>query len=148
MKIYIDLSKDDKELAVTIHSSNQAAADKLAAYLMAYEDSILAYDERGAKPLRIDEILCIYTSRKKVYVRTMQGEYEVRQRLYEWEERLSMQDYVRISQSEIVNLHHVLRFDLTMSGSITIEIKNHHKGMVSRRYLPKIRKRLERMKQL
>lgn len=65
MKIYIDLSKDDKELAVTIHSSNQAVADKLAAYLMAYEDSILAYDERGAKPLRIDEILCIYTSRKK-----------------------------------------------------------------------------------
>lgn len=131
MKIYIDLSKDDKALAVTIHFSNQAAADKLAAYLMAYEDSILAYDERGVKPLRIDEILCIYTSRKKVYVRTMQGEYEVRQRLYEWEERLSMQDFVRISHSEIVNLHHVLRFDLSMSGSITIEMKNHYKGMVS-----------------
>lgn len=59
-----------------------------------------------------------------------------------------MQDFVRISHSEIVNLHHVLRFDLSMSGSITIEMKDHHKEIVSRRYLPKIRKRLERMKQL
>lgn len=48
--------------------------------------------------------------------------------------------FVRISNSEIVNLRRVNNFDLSYAGTIRVSLNNGDTAFVSRRYIPKIKK--------
>ena len=60
-------------------------------------------------------------------------------RLYELEERLDNR-FVRISNSEIVNLKKVKSLDLSFVGTICMELSNGEVSYVSRRYVSKMKK--------
>ena len=76
----------------------------------------------------------------KVFAVTGNGEYCVRSRLYELEERLDGSRFVRISNSEIINLNMVEHFDLSFSGTICVKLSNDTITYVSRRYVAKIKR--------
>ena len=58
----------------------------------------------------------------------------------EAEERLDNSKFVRISNSEIVNLKKVKSLDLSFVGTICMELSNGTVSYVSRRYVSKIKK--------
>ncbi len=86
------------------------------------------------------ELIRIYASGGKVFAVTHKGEYTLRLRLYEVEERLSAQQFVRISNSEIINLKKVESFDLSFTGTICVKLSNGTVTYVSRRYVSKLKK--------
>lgn len=90
--------------------------------------------------LNQDDIINIYASEKKVFAVTNDGEYTIRFRLYELEKRLDKNKFVRISNSEIINLNKVKNFDLSLSGTIRVKFSNEKTTYVSRRYVSKIKK--------
>ncbi|MDR0919563.1 MAG: LytTR family transcriptional regulator [Oscillospiraceae bacterium] len=77
---------------------------------------------------------------KKIYAITDDDEYIVKMRLYELEERLSKSKFVRVSNSEIINLGKVKDFDLSFSGSICVRFVDNTTTFVSRRFVTKIKK--------
>ena len=81
----------------------------------------------------------IYASAGKVFAVTEQGEYILRFRLYELEDRMDSHCFVRISNSEIINLKKVKSFDLSFRGTICVEFKDGSVTYVSRRYVSKIK---------
>lgn len=85
------------------------------------------------------DILRIYASSGKVFAVTEKGEYTLRPRLYELEERLDHNHFVRISHSEIVNLRKVKNFDLSFTGTICVSLSDGTTAYVSRRYVTKIK---------
>lgn len=85
------------------------------------------------------EIIRSYASGGKVFAVTQGGEYVIRLRLYELEERLDKRCFVRISNSEIVNLRKVKNFDLGYTGTIRVTMKNGDTAFVSRRYVSRIK---------
>ena len=85
------------------------------------------------------EIIRIYADRGKVLAVTDRGEFSLRLRLYELEERLDRGSFARISNSEIVNLRRVKHFDLSYTGTIRVSFSNGDSAFVSRRYLRKIK---------
>ena len=85
------------------------------------------------------EIVRIYSENKKVYIRTKEDTYEVRDRLYVLEERLWDKGYVRISNSEIVNVSQIEKLDMSYTGTIKMYMKNGDETYVSRRYVSRIR---------
>ena len=87
-----------------------------------------------------DEIKRIYSSGGKVYAETADGVYTLRQRLYEMEERLDNSRFVRISNSEIINLQKVKSFDMNLVGTICVSFIDFGTTYVSRRYVTKIKK--------
>lgn len=89
--------------------------------------------------LEQQEILRIYASGGKVLAVTDVGEFTLRLRLYELEERLDKGSFVRISHSEIVNLRRVKNFDLSYAGTIRVTLSNGDTAFVSRRYISKIK---------
>ena len=91
------------------------------------------------KLLDEEELIRIYAGSGKVFAVTQQGEYVVRLRLYELEERLDRKKFVRISNSEIINLKKVKAFDLSFAGTVCVEFLNGTVTYVSRRYVPKIK---------
>lgn len=85
------------------------------------------------------DILRIYASGGKVFAATDRGEYTLRLRLYELEERLDKGRFVRISHSEIINLKKVRAFDLSLSGTICVSLLDGTVTYASRRYVGKIK---------
>lgn len=94
------------------------------------------------KILEQDELFRIYAGGGKVFAETNYGEYLLRLRLYEAEDRLNPAQFVRISNSEIIHLKKVKNFDLSFVGTISVEMTNGTTTYVSRRYVAKIKKLL------
>ena len=99
---------------------------------------------RGREAVRVSRsmVLRFYTEDKGVYCQTAQGVFTVRQRLYELEEELAGTRFVRVSNSEIVNLDRVTGLDLTFAGTIKMTLEGGTVCWVSRRYVKKIKEAL------
>ncbi len=82
----------------------------------------------------------IYLNSGKVVAVTDKGEYVLRLRLYEIENLLLTDQFIRISNSEIINLKKVNNFDLSFTGTICVKLSNGVTTYVSRRYVPKLKK--------
>lgn len=89
--------------------------------------------------LEQSDISRIYASAGKIFAATARGEYTLRLRLYELEERLDQNQFVRISNSEIINLKKVKNFDLSFTGTICVSMSDGTATYVSRRYVNKIK---------
>ncbi|MGN0688286.1 MAG: LytTR family DNA-binding domain-containing protein [Oscillospiraceae bacterium] len=101
---------------------------------------ITGFREDVLRIIEPDEIKRVYSSGGKVYAETGNGEYILRQRLYEMEERLDNSRFVRISNSEIINLQKVKCFDMNLVGTICVSFADSGTTYVSRRYVSKIKK--------
>lgn len=86
------------------------------------------------------DLIRVYANAGRVFAVTGKGEYTLRLRLYELEARLNPNQFVRISNSEIINLKKVKNFDLSFTGTICVELVNGTTTYVSRRYVSKIKK--------
>jgi len=73
---------------------------------------------------------------------TTQGEYHLGLRLYQVLEKLPSH-FLKISQSEIVNLKEIERFNITPNGLVEIHLKNKETTYSSRRYLKSIKEKLQ-----
>ena len=98
-----------------------------------------AFREGQALLLPLGDILRFFADGKGVSCQTAGGVYAVRQRLYELEEELEDARFVRVSNSEIVNLNKVSALDLSLTGTIKLTLEGAAAVYVSRRYVRKIK---------
>ena len=85
------------------------------------------------------DLIRVYTRAGKIYAVTEKGEYVLRLRLYEVEQRLNPHQFVRISNSEIINLKKIDYFDLSFTGTICVKLRGGTVTYISRRYVPKVK---------
>lgn len=100
---------------------------------------IAGFSEGAVTILEPEKIIRVYAEAGKVFASAADGEYRVHLRLYELEERLDKDHFVRISNAEIINLKKVKGFDLSFSGTICVTLSNGALTYVSRRYVAKIK---------
>lgn len=101
--------------------------------------TLTGFRDDTLKILEQQRIIRIYAAAGKVFAMTEEGEYMLRLRLYELEERLDKNNFVRISNSEIINLRKVKNFDLSFTGTICVSLSDGAVTYVSRRYVQKIK---------
>lgn len=113
---------------------------------VAYQDEkfeqFIGISGSGHQLVQTTEASLFFTRNKRVWVRTNGTELQLRFRLTEIENRLNPQQFVRISQSEIVNLKHVQSLDLSIAGTISLKLKDGTTCYVSRRSLPNFKRQL------
>ena len=103
---------------------------------------IAGFKDDSVQVLDPSNIYRVYAQSGKVFAETSNGNYLLRLRLYEAEERLEKLSFVRISNSDIINLKKVKSFDLSFAGTICITLSNGTVTYVSRRTVSKIKKLL------
>ena len=103
---------------------------------------IAGFQDEQVTLLEPNQIYRIFASNGKVYAETELRKYVIRLRLYEMEQRLAGNSFVRISNSEIINLKQVRGFDLSFTGTICVSLSNGTVTYVSRRYVAKIKQLL------
>ena len=70
---------------------------------------------------------------------TKDGNFEIKFKLYEIEERLSNLHFIRISKFAIVNIEQINNIELSFGGSLIINLVNGRKETISRRYTKKVK---------
>lgn len=103
---------------------------------------IAGFKDDSVQVIDPSSIYRVYAQSGKVFAETSKGNYLLRLRLYEAEERLEKLSFVRISNSDIINLKKVKSFDLSFAGTICITLSNGTVTYVSRRTVSKIKKLL------
>lgn len=139
IEIKIDEScKEPKVIVVTDKMTDEI--NNIIKRLSDERPSVIAgFKEDVVEVLEDADIYRIFSSNGKVFAATNHGEYSIRLRLYEAEQRLDGHTFVRISNSEIINLKKVKAFDLSFVGTICVTLLNGQTTYVSRRYVAKIK---------
>jgi len=143
--INTDPRAEEVEVLITARERDQRV-DALYEHIMAFDqkslETLTAYRDDTAVLVNTADIVRIYGGNQRIYVQTGRGEYTVRYRLYELEAALDHRQFLRISNSEIVNIQKIRDIDLSIIGRICIRFEDGTQTYVSRRYIPKIKKSL------
>lgn len=116
---------------------------RIKSFVLKNSESILiGFLDEKIKILNPAKIYRIYTENSKVFAESIDEKFLVKKRIYQLEEILKSKKFVRISNSELININLVDSFDLSYSGTISVKMKNNSKTFVSRRYVKKIKETL------
>lgn len=139
IEVKIDEKCEELKILIVTNKMTEQVEELLKKLSAAQTEAIVGFKEDSAEILQQEEIIRIFSSNQKVYAQTKQGEYVLKLRLYELEERLNQNVFVRISNSEIINLKKLVKMDLSFSGTIGVKLLGNVTTYVSRRYVAKIK---------
>ena len=134
LTVYIKNSERNDDVEALI-AAIQAFSDRKMPMIPAYfRDSLVMLPQRN--------IVRLYISNRKVMIETTERTYEVRKTLKDLEEVLDTTRFVRISQSETINLRKVKNFDFSATGTIGVELENGQSTFVARRRIKDVKEAL------
>lgn len=140
VEIKIDSSYADPKIIILTASMTDEVSSVVKKISEDVSQIISGYKDEKIEVLEQTDFIRVYANSGKVFAVTSKGEYVLRLRLYELEKRLPASQFVRISNSEIINLKKVSNFDLSFTGTICVKLSNGITTYVSRRYVPKLKK--------
>ena len=139
IQVKIDPACREPKVLVCTHAMTDEVQAILQALAQAPPQLLPGFREGTLELLEPQDLLRVYAAGGKVFAVTPAGEFQLRLRLYEAEARLDKTVFVRISHSEIINLRFVKRLDLSITGTIGIQLKTGETAYVSRRYVNRIK---------
>lgn len=144
MQIEIKIDENCKEPKIIVVTDKMT--DEINAILKRVSDEqpkmIAGFKDDIVEVLDPFDIYRIFAASGKVFAETNCSEYTLHMRLYEAEQRLDSRFFVRISNSDIINLKKVKGFDLSFAGTISVTLLNGTVTYVSRRFVAKIKQLL------
>ena len=145
MKVEVQIDPALDEPVIVLRAPMPTEEVEQLARLLRAQDAprpFTVYAEREAMRVSRSMVLRFYAEDKGVLCQPGKGTFTVRARLYELEEELAGTRFVRVSNSEIVNLDRVTALDLTLTGTIKMTLEGGTVCWVSRRYVKKIKQAL------
>jgi DNA-binding LytR/AlgR family response regulator len=141
MRIQVEIDAGCREPEIIIRTNEMTdEIGELVQRLSASQQKLLAgFVDDSVQLIDTPEIVRFYSADKKVLAETKTQRLVIRLRLYELEERLDKTLFVRISNSEIVNMKAIKKLDLSFAGTISITLSNGATTYVSRRYVARLK---------
>ena len=143
MKIEIDIDEKYNDLLVQIKAPALTADIEKMISLMRMIDMQLAVKKNDEIILlETNQILYFETVERNTFVYTKEDTYEIDLRLYEVEQQLIEQGFIRISKTCILNLKKVQSLKAAINRKIKVTLINGEQLIVSRNYADELRRRL------
>ncbi|MBS9784533.1 MAG: response regulator transcription factor [Oceanivirga sp.] len=143
MKVNLSINSSVKDTVINIETNE--ITDEIMQLINMLEnfeklDKIIAVKNDRKYLLSIKEVVRFYAQDKKVYLTHNNEDYIVKYYLYELEEKLDKNMFIRVSNSEIMNINYIESLDTSFSGSIKVKTKTGIITYVSRGYLKEFKK--------
>lgn len=143
MKIEIDINEEYSGLSIQIKAPRiSKEIEKMISMMRMINMQFAVKREDETYLLDIDKILYIEAVERNTFVYTEDASYESDLRLYEIEQLLLEQNFIRISKHCIINLRKVKCLKAEINRKIRITLVNNEQIIVSRKYADELRKRL------
>ena len=141
MKIIIQDPAPEEEESIII--SVRCMTDNItkAINMIKSPDSLTVYAETRAFFLPVSEIFYIESVDLKTFVYSDKTVYRSRLKLYEVEERLENNDFLRISKQTLVNVRKIKSVAPAGESRFIATLTNGEKVSISRQYVPKLKER-------
>jgi DNA-binding LytR/AlgR family response regulator len=135
MKIIIEKPAPGEEESITIKCHN------IPPQLLQHTPENILIAHKGNEIHRItpNNIYYIESVDNKTFLYEKNEMYESKQKLYELDE-MSMNDFLRISKSVIVNLSKIKSLSPALSGRFEATLSNGEKVIISRQYVGELKK--------
>ena len=93
---------------------------------------LTGYIDGKAELISQRDIVRVYIENRKIIIETAEKLYYTKKNLTMLESILNPSRFVRISQSEIINLYKVIHFEFNIAGTIGVKMENSKKTWVAR----------------
>lgn len=145
MKLKVNIDSNLTENAVYIDAIEMSSdINCLIKYVQSIDATKVLNGKLGDHIYRVNlaEVYRVFTENKVVKMETETKKFVLNKRLYEIEAIIN-HHFIKISKSEIINIHYLDHLSMTTTGQIKIFFKNDIVTYSSRRYLKSIKERLE-----
>lgn len=140
IKLEIIIDKNLEENLIKLYTNSYTEEIKeieeiLNKYQTSSKNILTVFKDDQVFVIDAKDIIRIYSENKNVFIETKKDSYKSRLRLYEIEERLEKNNFIRISRFEIINIKYIEKLDLSFTGTVAVSLKNGKVSYVSRRNL-------------
>lgn len=141
MKLTIIIDKEKDEEVIIFAKKKTDLIKSIEELINKTDNYFTVQNEKSIKRLTEAEIYCFTTEGGKVYALTEKEKLPLKMRLYTIEEKLS-QDFIKINQSTIISTKKIKCFDVSVTGTLKVIMKNGFTDYVSRRQIKNVKERL------
>lgn len=147
IKINTNITSEFEETSITINAPELSTeVQNIINYVSNINTipaQIVANENNKIYFIDLERVICFFSKDKYNYVRVKEGTYKIRYKLYELEEIFKEKEFVRISNSCIINIKQVECFDIGMLGTILVKLKDNTQETVSKRNYAQVKKILK-----
>jgi DNA-binding LytR/AlgR family response regulator len=141
MKIIITDPSPGEEDSITISVKNMTDNILRAINLIKSPDGLTVFLDSEALILPLTDVYYIESVDLKTFVYAQKIVYQSRMKLYEIEEQLKENDFLRISKQVIVNVKKIKSVTPAGNSRFQATLKNGEKVLISRQYVPALKAR-------
>lgn len=150
IKVDTNISKEFNEINININAPEltddlQKIINNLVK-ISSQKDEIVATKNNEIFLIKTKDVFYFYSDEKSNYCKTKTDTYRVKEKLYELENELSKNKFIRISNSCIVNIDQVVCFDVSKIGSLVVKMQDNTRQEVSKRRIKNVMKFLNERK--
>lgn len=148
IKVRTNISNEFQDIEVCINAPErnkevQMLENELLSKTSKSIQQIIAMQNNDIFIINISDIILFFSEEKNNFCKTKDGVYKIKEKLYYLEEILSTRDFIRISNSAIININHVKCFNTSIIGKIIVKFKDGTEESVSKRKTSEIMKFLK-----
>ena len=114
VEIQIDNNLEENKIIIQAKEMNEEISE-IMKKLSNQKEKITVFLNEETYFIKEDEIESVFSSDGKVFIKTEKQEFQSKSRLYELEQILSKNKFIRISNSEIVNFEKVQNINTKLS---------------------------------
>lgn len=112
---------------------------RLKSHIELFDNKLQAKMEGDYQFVNAMDVLYFESVDNRVFLYTEDLVMEVRQRIYELEDMLSKQDFIRISKSQIININKIKTLKPELNRTILATMCNGEQLYISRKYVKELR---------
>ena len=145
IKVRTNISNEFEDIEIVINSPQRNDLVQRIENSLIYDTSkniekIIGIKENDIFILDVSDIILFYSEEKNNYCKTRNGIYKIKEKLYYLEEVLPKKEFIRISNSAIVNINKVKCFNTSIIGKMIVKFDDGSEETVSRRRTSEIMK--------
>ena len=142
----IKITKTDKGepefLEIHCHEESDEVRE-IIGFVRSREGRLAGYEGQRRFEIAVGDVYYIEAVDSRVFIYTKDKTYETKAKLYELEDMLRGKRFLRISKSVLLNLMKINSVKPALNGRFTALLMNEEKVIISRKYVPELKKALD-----
>lgn len=148
IKVRTNISSEFQEIEVCINAPEkneevQRLENELLSRNVNVIKQIIAMRNNDIFIINVSDVIMFFSEEKNNFCKTKDGNFLIKEKLYYLEDVLPSREFIRISNSTIINIKHVKCFNTSIIGRIVVKFKDGNEENVSRRRTAEIMKFLK-----
>lgn len=148
IKVRTNISSEFQEIEVCINAPEkneevQRLENELLSRNVNVIKQIIAMRNNDIFIINVSDVIMFFSEEKNNFCKTKDGIFLIKEKLYYLEDVLPSREFIRISNSTIINIKHVKCFNTSIIGRIVVKFKDGNEENISRRRTAEIMKFLK-----